>query len=730
MAVREYTFTVGPETSELPSIGVPSDPDDLISQGYADLRYTQGSSAVADIASLKAMAEAERRDGDFVLVKDVNNVYRFDSASAATGDDNFVLTPDAGTGRWIRVTILNRANTFTDTTDSSSKDTGSMILEGGLGVEKSVYVGGSLNVTGDLTVSGTTTTIDTTTMEVEDPNVLLNKGGDQATANTSVSGVTVEMSDATNARLGYDSSLASKFKAGEVGSESEILTAAGDQTLSGKKTFDSTSGTDFLEVASPSSPNSGDGRLYFSSADKTFHQIDDTGADQSLVTSAELINYIDNPSAEASLSGWVDTGTSTVSSRTTDTNDLPRPSIRPAALKITMGGSGSDYTYYRFTRGQADVFRAFEISWFAKPGDTYSQTNLAVELWRNTQSDYLGTYTQTSLDTDIAGVTQVPKRSFFNSAFTEPNTGGQYYELRFVRTGGGVDPDNFYNFSDITIRPLQKIFRSSYNLVTAAKTLVCQHSYQTDTSGGAFAVSLPRPFQGDVIRINDTGKSWGTNNLTVNPDAGDTIDGDSTFICDVSETWVEFVATGNNTWVSRTALVNNIANFSGNVLIDGNLELSDSIDTTSSDLTIKSAGTAGILNTSAGAVKFPNIATTASGANAFLDIGDSNNILRSTSSIRYKKDVKDLIESDVEKLMKLKPITYRSKMTHDGSKRYLGFIAEEVAKIDPRIVNYMNGKPDGVQYDRLTVLLVEAIQKLTKKVEKLEDELSEVLTNG
>lgn len=89
-------------------------------------------------------------------------------------------------------------------------------------------------VTGDLTVNGTTTTVNTVTLEVEDPNILVNKGGTQATANAAVSGFTVEMSDATDGRIGYDSTLASKFKVGEVGTEVEIATVSNSQTLTNK----------------------------------------------------------------------------------------------------------------------------------------------------------------------------------------------------------------------------------------------------------------------------------------------------------------------------------------------------------------------------------------------------------------------------------------------------------------------------------------------------------------
>lgn len=54
------------------------------------------------------------------------------------------------------LTALNPAN-FSDTTDSTDKDTGSIVVEGGIGVEKSVNIGGNLNVSGVSTFVGEVT---------------------------------------------------------------------------------------------------------------------------------------------------------------------------------------------------------------------------------------------------------------------------------------------------------------------------------------------------------------------------------------------------------------------------------------------------------------------------------------------------------------------------------------------------------------------------------------------
>lgn len=129
-----------------------------------------------------------------------------------------------------------------------------------------------------------------------------------------------------------------------------------------------------------------------------------------------------------------------------------------------------------------------------------------------------------------------------------------------------------------------------------------------------------------------------------------------------------------------------------------------------------------------GQVYFPPLGTTASAANAFLNSGSTpaNQLLRSTSSRRYKHDIQDLVDSSV--LDRLRPITYRSLAEADDPMReWYGFIAEEVHEVDPRLVHYARDPegaeiPDGVQYDRVVVLLVAAIHRLTQRIQRLEEQ--------
>ena len=88
------------------------------------------------------------------------------------------------------------------------------------------------------------------------------------------------------------------------------------------------------------------------------------------------------------------------------------------------------------------------------------------------------------------------------------------------------------------------------------------------------------------------------------------------------------------------------------------------------------------------------------------------------SSIRYKKDVVD-IESTSSKVQLLRPVKY--KKIRDESEE-IGLIAEDVAELFPEVVKYDNeGRPDGINYSRLSVILLKAVQELTERVNKLEN---------
>jgi hypothetical protein len=86
-----------------------------------------------------------------------------------------------------------------------------------------------------------------------------------------------------------------------------------------------------------------------------------------------------------------------------------------------------------------------------------------------------------------------------------------------------------------------------------------------------------------------------------------------------------------------------------------------------------------------------------------------------TSSIAYKENVNP-IENALESVLQLAGKIYDRK---DGSaKNEAGLIAEEVANIIPNVVYYKDGKPEGIQYTKLTAYLIEAVKELAEQIKK------------
>lgn len=164
---------------------------------------------------------------------------------------------------------------------------------------------------------------------------------------------------------------------------------------------------------------------------------------------------------------------------------------------------------------------------------------------------------------------------------------------------------------------------------------------------------------------------------------------------------------------------------------------------------------------------------TANAANVNID--SFGNIQRSSSSIRYKKDVEPIDAAIADRIvLESRPVWYRSTCENDNQTwSWYGLIAEEVAQIDPRLVLwgkptkevllhpakeavldedgsvlrpaqeavYTNApdeeadlQPEGVAYDRLTVMLIsfaqrqqQAIDELSRVIETMQSQLATLL---
>lgn len=92
-------------------------------------------------------------------------------------------------------------------------------------------------------------------------------------------------------------------------------------------------------------------------------------------------------------------------------------------------------------------------------------------------------------------------------------------------------------------------------------------------------------------------------------------------------------------------------------------------------------------------------------------------ISRCVSSLRFKTNVKPF-SSGIELVNRLQPITFDWTTNGKGD---LGLGAEEVAEIEPLLVTYNDhGQVEGVKYDRIGVVLLNAVQEQQAYIERLE----------
>ena len=142
--------------------------------------------------------------------------------------------------------------------------------------------------------------------------------------------------------------------------------------------------------------------------------------------------------------------------------------------------------------------------------------------------------------------------------------------------------------------------------------------------------------------------------------------------------------------------------------------------------------------------------TTTGGGPIYVE--SDGDFLRYTSSRKYKTDIETLEDARADKILDCRPVWYRSLSENDiktpGADKsdwgWYGFIAEEVAEIEPRLVNWatkdaksegVNGsvisverdpsnyEAEGVRYDNFVPLLVNLVKRQKAEIESLKARL-------
>lgn len=155
---------------------------------------------------------------------------KYDSGSLQVSDGSNWVNVNSNTTEWH---LTGNAGTNPTTDFLGTSDPQDLLIKTNgtarITIDKTgpVTVGSNLTVNGDMTVNGTLTYINTTDLEVSDKNIIVNKGGSDASANGA--GLTIDRTG-TEGSLVFDNTLTSKWKAGLLGSEYQLLSTANTTT--------------------------------------------------------------------------------------------------------------------------------------------------------------------------------------------------------------------------------------------------------------------------------------------------------------------------------------------------------------------------------------------------------------------------------------------------------------------------------------------------------------------
>lgn len=158
------------------------------------------------------------------------------------------------------------------------------------------------------------------------------------------------------------------------------------------------------------------------------------------------------------------------------------------------------------------------------------------------------------------------------------------------------------------------------------------------------------------------------------------------------------------------------------------------VEATTGSANLKGAGAVGIESGGQVEIKsgtdlvFIDHQTTAAAANCH--ITTSGAIMRSTSSLRYKRDVEDAV-IDPAAVLQLRPRTWRDRREVEANptttQRYIGLIAEELDALGlGQFVTYDADGPESISYDRIAVALIPVVCQQQDQLADLQRQVNEL----
>ena len=309
---------------------------------------------------------------------------------------------------------------------------------------------------------------------------------------------------------------------------------------------------------------------------------------------------------------------------------------------------------------------------FTTPGGIMFSGSTAAEHMRIGTNGNVGIGVGTTTPYKLQVLSQNPN-AFAAHVNTEGLAAGTSYGL--VVSAGTDAVDSALQIRDQAGNPLMRVRGNGY--VGIGTTNALNRLHVSSSTSGEFSA-----------RIDNSASGSGSNGLLIN--AGDASSNWPLYVQDRTGGSFLFGVRGNGT----IQIGGGAADLTGKLSVNGNAQVAGNLVVTGT-LQVHTDGT----TANAGSVCY----------------GDANYLKRCTSSIRFKKNVHDFHQG-LSIVNRLRPVTYDWK---SNDRLDLGLIAEEVAIVNPLLATYDGtGQVEGVRYDLLGVVLINAVKEQQTQIEQ------------